>query len=111
MSKVVRLNLNPLKMREPLFIKDPPKQEKFYVSIDEDSGFCNEDEGGFRSYQLQADGESLNELLDSAMIWEVDQDGGDHEGHSIYDYRNEVTMACETMIAQAWIKAREKRAK
>lgn len=74
------------------------------IEIDTDTGFCNEDEGGFRSLQLNASGENLGQLIDSATIWEVDQDGGDTgRNYSIYDARNEVTSMCEAIIAEAYL--------
>lgn len=71
------------------------------IFIDQDTGLCKDD-GNFRSYQLVTEGETLSELIESAWICEIDQDGGEHEGHSIYDYRDEVTLRCELIIAQVW---------
>jgi hypothetical protein len=34
------------------------------------------DAGPWRSYDLQAEGDTLEELLDSAVYWQTDQDGG-----------------------------------
>lgn len=35
---------------------------------------------------------------------EINQDGGDHEGSNIYNYRNEVIRICETIIAKEFLK-------
>jgi len=37
----------------------------------------HEDSGQWRSYDLVAEGDTLEELLDSCTVFEMDQDGGD----------------------------------
>jgi hypothetical protein len=64
-----------------------------YISkygIDTDVGVSYQDEGPWRSYQLTASGDSLEELLISAEIAEIDQDGGDLDLYSLEDAPNEV---------------------
>jgi hypothetical protein len=36
----------------------------------------HEDEGRWRSYDLETEGETLEELLANAVYWQIDQDGG-----------------------------------
>lgn len=36
----------------------------------------HEDCGRWRSYDLEAEGATLDELLESAVYWQTDQDGG-----------------------------------
>jgi hypothetical protein len=59
------------------------------------------DDGPFRSYQLQTEGATLLELVNNAYVWEVDQDGGDHEGGSLGDYRTEVYAEGVAVIRRA----------
>jgi hypothetical protein len=61
-------------------------------SVDCDTGIEHRDSGPWRSYHLTAEGSTLEELLESAHIWEIDQDGGslsdyplDNCGTSMYD--------------------------
>lgn len=35
------------------------------------------DEGRWRSYDLETEGDTLEELLDNAIYWQTDQDGGE----------------------------------
>lgn len=51
-----------------------PNGPKYYV-------FCSDfkehqDAGPWRSYDLESEGNSLDELLENAVYWQVDQDGG-----------------------------------
>lgn len=78
------------------------------IHIDADTGL-HSDDGPFRSYQLQSEGETLIELLENALIWEIDQDGGEHEGQRVYDYsRGDLVRVCELMITRAYLDTMEK---
>jgi hypothetical protein len=65
--------------------------------IDEDTGLCRDD-GPFRSYRLQCCGDTFEEMWADAFIWEIDQDGGDHEGYHPEEYGAEVERVCRDMI-------------
>lgn len=65
--------------------------------IDEDTGLCKDD-SPFRSLQLQACGDTFEEMWADAYIWEIDQDGGDHEGGHPEDYGDQVECICREMI-------------
>lgn len=63
----------------------------------EDTGHCNDD-CFFRSYELSTEGSSREELIDNAVIWEIDQDGGSHDGENIAEYSKEVFDTCVRII-------------
>ena len=74
------------------------------IYIDEDTGMGSDD-GPFRSYTLQASGTTLREVLDDAIIWEVDQDGGDHEGPTLYGCGPKLFDRCLDIIERHFIEA------
>lgn len=37
----------------------------------------HEDQGRWRTYDLEAHGDTLDELIDSAVYWQTDEDGGE----------------------------------
>lgn len=45
-------------------------------SVDTDTGYAHQDEGPWRSYEVVAEGNTLDELIADAHIFEIDQDGG-----------------------------------
>jgi hypothetical protein len=56
-------------------------------------------DGPFRSYEMETYGDSLHELLDNVWITEVDQDGGDHGGRSLWELGEGATFrACIAAI-------------
>ena len=69
--------------------------------IDEDTGLSN-DYGPFRSYRLVTEGGSLEELIENARIYEIDQYGGDHDGEGVEDYGEELNEVCVIMIKKRW---------
>lgn len=53
-------------------------KNKFHISI---SGFSEEDDSPmFISLDLEATGDTLDEMLNNASYWQIDQDGGER-GH------------------------------
>lgn len=79
-----------------------------YISkygIDTDVGISYQDEGPWRSYQLTASGDSLEELLADASISEIDQDGGDLDHYPLEDATNEIqdeaTKLLEELVKKA----------
>jgi hypothetical protein len=58
------------------------------------------DLGRWRSYSLSAHGDTLDELVESATISEVDQDGGELRCYGLGEADNEVfRVACKTIEA------------
>lgn len=55
-------------------------KKKYNLEISDYKEFA--DAGAWRSYDLQASGDTLEELFDDSHVFEVDQDGGD-----ITDYK------------------------
>lgn len=53
--------------------------KKYNCEIDDYKEFA--DEGQWRSYLLQAEGDNLQELLESCYVFEIDQDGGELNGY------------------------------
>lgn len=51
------------------------KQPKYSITLPDFKD--HQDSGVWRSYELQAEGNTLQELLDSAVYYMVDQDGGE----------------------------------
>ncbi len=74
-----------------------------YISkygIDTDLGVSYQDEGPWRSYQLTASGDTLEELLEDANIAEIDQDGGDLDFYPLEDASNEVEKQATKLIEE-----------
>ena len=68
------------------------------VTISEsDIGVSYEACGPWRCYSLDATGSSLDELLESATILEIDQDGGELNTYGFHDAGNVVQEAVETL--------------
>jgi hypothetical protein len=65
--------------------------------IDEDTGLSTPD-GPFRSYHVVANGDNLDEMLDDAWIYEMDQDGESMGDGALGDYPKVVYIRVETMI-------------
>ena len=47
-----------------------------WYSIEAPDFMDHQDCGPWRSYDLQAEGRSVDELIESAVYWQIDQDGG-----------------------------------
>lgn len=77
-------------------------------NIDTDLGIDFADEGPWRSYRLTAGGDSLTELLDSAEVEEIDQDGGTLDFYPIGDAPGEVERASERLINKLVYKGGDK---
>ncbi len=73
-----------------------------YVNIDTELSAEYQDVPPWRSYHLTAEGSSLTELLESATIAEVDQDGGDLRYYGLVNAPNAVIQEAEQVIAQRW---------
>lgn len=78
------------------------------ICIDEDTGHSNDD-CYFRAYHLSTEGSTPKELIENAVIVEIDQDGGDHEGDSIFGYSNRVIRTCLQIIREELRKRRASR--
>jgi hypothetical protein len=63
--------------------------------------------GPWRSYELLAAGDTLEELLADATITEIDQDGGEIKSYGL-DYGNEATDEAYELIIKAWEKENSK---
>lgn len=72
------------------------------ISISSDTGECTESEF-WRSFSVQSDGETLPELLESASIIEVDQDGEDIDHYPLADAPTRVQRAAERIIAREFL--------
>ena len=62
-----------------------PEAKTTQIFIDTDLGIEYQDAGPWRSYHLVAQGATYQELLDDAVIAEVDQDGGDLRYYGLRD--------------------------
>ena len=66
-----------------------------------DMGIDYQDSGIWRSYYLHFYGKDLKEVLESAMISEVDQDGGEINSYGIEDATNNVQIIAYEIIESA----------
>lgn len=78
---------------------------KHVIIENEELGVDWEDEGPWRSFHLDTEGECLANLLDNASVAAVDQDGGDLYNESLYD-SNLCVEAAEILIARAFLASR-----
>lgn len=74
------------------------------IHIDQDLGIDYRDIGPWRSYQLQTQGDTLQELIENAVISEVDQDGGDLDYYDLGDASNEIYESGMRLITQTYNK-------
>jgi len=58
----------------------------------------------WRSYELHFDGTNLKEILETAMITEVDQDGGALRTYGVEDASDEIQEAAYAVIQDKLIK-------
>ena len=56
------------------------------------------DSGQWRSYEVQSEGDTLEELLDNCHVFEIDQDGGELDDYPLNDASNEVWQEAEKVI-------------
>lgn len=63
-----------------------------------DLGIDYADQGAWRSYNLETSGDSLTELAKNAVIFEIDQDGGDLNNYSLEDASSEIYNAAIKVI-------------
>lgn len=73
-----------------------------------DTGFTSDD-GPFRSYVLCADGKTMDGLMESAVIFEVDQDGGEYRDAPLGDYSSKLIAECEELFKHELITLQEMR--
>lgn len=67
------------------------------VELDEIS---YEDCGVWRSYSLVADGNSYEEMLEDAHIFETDQDGGELNNYPLHHAENKMVDAAEKRMKE-----------
>ena len=67
------------------------------ISI-EDIGVDFADSGPWRSYALEASGNTLDELMNDAQIFETDQDGGSLNHYNLGDADNGVYQAAVKIL-------------
>lgn len=72
--------------------------------IDKELNVVYQDAGPWRSYTLSAEGESLEELLDSAHIFEIDQDGGNLGDFSLSNAPNNLYKEALEFITTTYYK-------
>jgi hypothetical protein len=70
---------------------------KYYID-ESDLGVDYQDEGQWRSYGLEASGETLEELLNDAYVYETDQDGGEITSYPMSEAERPVYSAAKTLI-------------
>lgn len=66
------------------------------------------DEGPWRSYHVQTEGETLGELFDAAWVYEVDQDGGDLGYYKLNDCETEEVFVAAWRIIMGTFKKNTK---
>lgn len=69
-------------------------------SIDQDTGISYEDSGRWRSYQLYASGNDIDELMADAHIAEVDQNGDDINFYPLEESSNEIYKVSVKIIEE-----------
>ena len=67
-----------------------PAPKKYSCDIQDYQDFA--DEGQWRSYSLQAEGDTLDELFDDCTIFETDQDGGEIRNYRECGSREEIAI-------------------
>lgn len=77
---------------------------KVKYNIDTDLNVDYRDSGRFRSYQLSAAGDSLEDLLEDITIAEVDQDGGELDCYGIEEASRDVQKAVYSFIEAEIVK-------
>jgi hypothetical protein len=78
-------------------------QEKPKYSIETELPLDWADEGKWRSFHLYAHGDTLQELIDNAVISEIDQDGGEITSYGLLDRfvdQEAVEKANEAIISE-----------
>ena len=84
-----------------MMIKTRPHTGEVYLDIQEEMGESDAHPyGAFLSIELIADGQSLEELLDSAYIYEIDQDGGEYRSYPLDDAPNYVIENATKLFIQ-----------
>lgn len=66
--------------------------------IDTELGISYQDIGPWRSYHFNTSGDSLQELIDNAVVSEIDQDGGELDCYGIHDGTYELGSLCLELI-------------
>lgn len=73
------------------------KKYKVDISVD-DLGIMYQDAGPWRSYALEAYGDTEEEVLDNAYIYEIDQDGGELNCYNVSSANSEVERVAMKLI-------------
>jgi hypothetical protein len=81
------------------------EKRKYKIDISEDTGVFHEDTGPWRSYELEAYGNTVEEALESAYIYEIDQDGGELNLYGLEDASSKLQKVARMMIDDAAKKA------
>ena len=71
---------------------------KIEIDCDTEVEWC--DDGPWRNYQLEASGDTLEQVLKSAQITEIDQDGGDLATYGLEEAPQDVELAGKKIIYQ-----------
>ncbi len=72
------------------------------------TGITIEDEGPYLEWCLDAEGDSLWDLLENASLTQVDQDGGDHRTQALSEFSEPNYSTIERMVAREYLKQVEK---
>jgi hypothetical protein len=65
-----------------------------------DIGIKWQDAGPWRSYGVESYGDSENDLLANAVVYETDQDGGEINCYALYDANTDVREAAKKKILE-----------
>lgn len=71
-----------------------------YMVIEKQLDTMHSDEGPWKSYELYAEGNNLDQLMETAIISEIDQDGDDLRHYSIGNASWEVFKEAEQIILE-----------
>jgi hypothetical protein len=77
------------------------QKRKYKIDISADTGVFYQDAGPWRSYELEAYGDTVQEALDGAYIYEIDQDGGELNLYSLEDASSKLQQVARMMIDDA----------
>lgn len=94
-------------MKAPAVKEEMSRPLRFYVEAD----LCMDNEGEgieLRSYSLEASGDSLAELIDGALVHELNADDMTCLSNGLYDYADSVVRRGEQLLAEAFLKGGNK---
>lgn len=70
----------------------------YEIEISKDLDISYQDEGPWRSYQLEAMGNDTEQLWDNAFIYELDQDGGELACYHVMEAPKHVFEKAEPIL-------------